>query len=154
MIIIIIGQSGAGKSTAVKSNYLEPNMELKKQPIKHTTNEETCLIGDYKTDRRCVGTDTLPYDALQDIINFIKQNKDQYERIVAEGDRINNKKFFKNLLKLQEPLKIIIFKCSLEKSKKRLPNQNPSFIKTTKTKTENIAKYLEKNGIPYDEVET
>lgn len=49
-------------------------------------------MNNYESDDRCKGTDTLAYNSIEYIIDFINSNIDKFH-IVAEGDRINCRRF-------------------------------------------------------------
>lgn len=141
-IIIVIGQSASGKSTYVKNNFIKEPPALIETPLKHTVSGTTMLLGDYLVNRRCVGTDTLSYNVLDKIIELVKDGVGKYEVIVAEGDRINNSKFFEEVSKLMIPTTLYVFSCSVEESMKRLSKEGSSikepFVKTTKTKSNSM----------------
>jgi len=141
MITIVIGQAGSGKTTFVKNKFITPdcNYHLFDIPIKYTSCKDILLLGDYVSNKRCLGTDTLAYNALPKIIEFIKENKEHH--IIAEGDRINNKRFFEEISKLKIPVEVYVLSCSLEESIKRLRKEGSkikeSYVKRTMTKTKN-----------------
>ena len=157
MIYILIGQSASGKTTYVLNKFTG-EMKLNTEPIKHTIVKNDCLIGDYKTDKDCKGTDTLPFDSLNKIIKFIRNNHTNFDNIVAEGDRINNKKFIKYMYNIDEDCKVILFKTSMNKSierrKQRNSNPNKKFIKATRTKSFNNYIFSKKLGINTEVIET
>ncbi len=142
LITVIIGQAGAGKTTYVKNKYLK-NPVLIKDIIKVTKCDDNYLLGDYTINSRTLGTDTIPYNELNKIIKYIGDNPDK--NIIAEGDRINNDKFFQFLLTLQRPIKLFLFICPLKVSKNRLKEVSCiklPFIKATRTKSvRNYLKY-------------
>lgn len=143
MIIAIIGQSGAGKTHYVLENYFQNDMELFEEEIKYTANDKVCLIGDYKIERRCKGTDTLPFNALPKIIEFIKRSKRKYDLIVVEGDRINNKRFIDFLLTSGEIYNIIYIKSDTKEALERIDaREYTPFLKSTRTKSIRMVKYL------------
>jgi hypothetical protein len=148
-IEVVIGQAGAGKTSYVMKKYFNDKMKLVTEPIKHTTDGVTCLIGDYTTSDRCKGTDTLAYNSLPKIKQFINENRD-YKITVVEGDRINNNSFLTYLLSLGLKLSIVAIYCPLFESLKRLKNANSQislkFLKMTRTKTLNNVKMLISKG--------
>lgn len=146
MIVVIIGQSGAGKTHYVLEHYYSDDMELADQPIKHTRNDRICLIGDYKVDRRCKGTDTLPYNALPQIIEFIKRNRASYDIIVAEGDRINSRRFMDFVMELGEVYEVVYMRRSAAAALESIGARATPFIKSTKTKSDNMFRYLLTKG--------
>jgi predicted kinase len=158
-IIIIIGQSASGKTTFVKENYCKSPMELKEVPFKHTiSREKTCLIGDYTSDKRCCGTDLLSMIIQPQIIEFVKQNIDNFETIIMEGDRINQIKVFNAIAELKVSVKLYYFYCTLEDScnrrKETGSNANEIFVKTTITKSQNMKLYAKRLGFDVEEIDT
>jgi len=156
MITIIIGQAGCGKTTYVKNTFAIGNGIYNTIPIKHTLYGNNLLIGDYVSDKRCLGTDTLAYNVLPKIIEFIKDNCQKFN-IVAEGDRINNKKFFEEISSFNVAAEVVVLTCSLEESIKRL-RQNGSkitekFVKATRTKTLNNKELCKKLNLKIIEKE-
>ncbi len=141
-IIIVIGQSASGKSTFVKNNFMGLKQELFEEPFKYTISNNICFLGDYLADKRCVGTDTLSYNIIDKLCDFVRQNYDKYTYIVAEGDRINNKKFFEAVKELNVPADLYVLSCSLKESMERLKANKSTitetFVKTTKTKASNM----------------
>jgi len=157
-IVIVIGQSASGKSTYVKQYYFKEGSRLEYEPIKHTICGAICLLGDYLEDRRCVGTDTLSYSIIDTLIQFVKDSKDRFEFIVAEGDRINNKKFFDAVKEMDVPVEVYVFSCSLNESMQRLRDQESTigetFVKTTKSKASNMKQYAKRLGFTVHEINT
>lgn len=150
-LIVVIGQSGSGKTTWVKKNFYSPDMVLETFPIKHTKNLLTTLVGDYTLNQRTLGTDTLPYNFLPKIINFVLEQNKTDKTLIVEGDRINNKKFFDSLIDNGVIFELHYFVCPLEISEQRLrkagSKQTLPFMKTTKTKSYNIVEYLKTKNI-------
>lgn len=143
MIVAIIGQSGSGKTHYAIENYFKEDMELYNEGIKYTSNKEICMIGDYIIDRRCKGTDTLSFNALPKIIEFIEKNKRDYEVIVVEGDRINNKRFFDFLMGCGELYKVYYIKADTATTLERIgAEEYTPFLKSTKTKSVGMLRYL------------
>lgn len=72
MIYLIIGQSASGKTSYVKEHFFDKNnFQLFDKPIKYTVSKENILIGHYGIGRRCEGTDTISYNRLDSILNFL-----------------------------------------------------------------------------------
>lgn len=157
MITVIIGQAGSGKTTFVMEKFYSDLMLLKKHPIKHTYINCLCLIGDYKTKDRCKGTDTLAFNSIEKIIDFIRDNQNNFD-FVIEGDRINNKRFFQAISKMKIEIQVYCLHCDIKKSYERLRNAGSKitlpFLKTTRTKSENMVKYLLSNKIKVEIIET
>lgn len=141
MITVIIGQSGAGKTTFAKKNFLQGELKIINDVVPYTTNGENCALGQYGIDKRTEGTDTLPYNAGEKIRAQISKLHAAEKNILIEGDRINNTATFEFLKKLGAEVKIYLLSCTLETSIERLRAANskitPKFIKATKTKSAN-----------------
>ncbi|MCO5250983.1 MAG: hypothetical protein M9949_06130 [Candidatus Kapabacteria bacterium] len=148
-IEVVIGQAGAGKTDYVMKNYFNDKMKLVTEPIKHTTDGVTCLIGDYTIEDRCKGTDTLAYNSLPKIKQFISENRG-FKKTVVEGDRINNNSFFAYLLTLSYKKSIVAIYCPISVSFERLKQAKSQislkFLKATRTKTLNNVKWLISKG--------
>lgn len=150
-VIIVIGQSCSGKTTYVKNNFLNEASEFKfiDKPFKITlmkkNNDQWILPGHYKGEKRCEGTDELSMGILPKLIEYIKNEKENFDILCVEGDRINNKRFFNFIKTLNVSVSLIYLKCSLEESIKRRikNNSDPSetFVKTTITKSQNMFLY-------------
>lgn len=141
MFYIIIGQSGAGKTTFVKEHFLTAPVEIKQDIIPYSECENGIIaLGKYNIGKRTEGTDTLPYNALQSVKQQIKKfrNKD----VVLEGDRINNREIFNYIIQLGIETRLFLIVCSLGTSMKRLraagSEITPKFVKGTKTKSRRI----------------
>lgn len=90
MIFVVIGQSGAGKTTFVKGKFLSGELRIVDDVVPYTTNGKICAIGKYGIGRRTEGTDTLPYNSDAKIRELIKKLHSDGENVLIEGDRINN----------------------------------------------------------------
>lgn len=141
MITVVIGQSGSGKTTYVKKHFLGSKFVINNDyAIPVTISENNLLIGKYNINRRCEGTDVLSYSAIHAIEETIFVTHKIYN-VIAEGDRINNTGFFEYLNKFQLKYRIILFKCTIEKSMQRLRANgskiSEKFVKATATKAHN-----------------
>ena len=153
-IILIIGQSASGKTTYIRKNFLynHSGIEFIDKPFKLTNlvraKQKYLLLGHHKGEKRCEGSDELSMAILPQLIEFIKENVNNYDVMIFDGDRINNKKFFEFIASLNIPIDLYILKCSLQESIDRRikTGSKPSetFVKTTITKSENMKKIGEK----------
>lgn len=146
MIIVVIGQSGAGKTTFAKNNFLQGDFKIIDDIVPYTTNGEYCAIGKYGIDKRTEGTDTLPYNSGNKIRKLISLLNSEGKNILIEGDRINNQATFEFLRTLDTKIKLYLILCPLETSIERLRKSGskitPKFVKGTKTKSlNNFIKY-------------
>lgn len=143
MFYIIIGQSGAGKTTFVRNRFLKEPYTIEKDGIYYTQCENgTVLLGKYGIDKRTQGTDTLSYSAKEKIKTALQKFAAENKDVVLEGDRINNDDVFRFISRLGVETKLYLVNCSLATSMKRLRSAGstitPTFVKTTKTKSKNM----------------
>lgn len=141
MFYIIIGQSGAGKTTFAKKHFLTAPVTVKQDVIPYSECENGIIaLGKYDIGKRTEGTDTLPYNALNSIKQQIKRFKDK--DVLLEGDRINNREVFDYIQRLGIEARLFLVVCSLETSMRRLraagSTITPKFVKTTKTKSKRM----------------
>lgn len=143
MIYVIIGQSGAGKTTFCKKQFLtEPYESVSDYPVACTKSGNIIALGKYGIGIRTEGTDTLSYNALPKIIQTVKMlTLKENVNILLEGDRINNDKMFLFLATLKVPVKLYLVSCKIATSMKRLRESgskiSEKFVKTTRTKALN-----------------
>ena len=156
MINVVIGQSGAGKTTFCKKNFLSAPCELiNDYPVACTKSGNVYALGKYGIGIRTEGTDTLSYSALPKIIQTINALiSDGHNDILLEGDRINNDKMFMFLATVKVPVKLFLISCKLSTSMERLRTAGSKitekFVKTTKTKASN--RFLKWSKIFHGEV--
>ena len=141
MIYIVIGQSGAGKTSFVRQRFLNGDLSVVEDIVPYTTNGKICAIGKYGIGIRTEGTDTLSYDAGDRIRRQIEKLNAEGKDIVLEGDRINNRATFATIAILKAPAKLFLVTCSIETSLRRLraagSEITPTFVKATKTRSKN-----------------
>lgn len=141
MIYIIIGQSGSGKTTFAKTNFLVEPIEIIEDVIPYSKCANGIYaLGRYGIGKRTEGTDTLAYNAKNNIKKQLKALRDK--NIVLEGDRINNKEIFDYIATLGVEVKLYLVTCSLKTSMERLraagSTITPTFVKATKTKSKRM----------------
>jgi len=163
-IIFIIGQTASGKTTYIKEQFLSkiavPN--YLDDPIKRTEgkigNDRILMFGHHKGAKRCEGTDELSWTILPKLIEFIKNNINNYDTMILEGDRINRADFFDFIKTLNLPVELKFFSCSIKESMQRRldTGSDPSetFVKTTKTKSEKMRLYAKELGFIVEEINT
>jgi len=144
--IIVIGQSAAGKTTFVKNTFLTAGENKTENGVKYFTFGKNLALGHYFINKRCEGTDTMSYSILPKAISFIESKKDLYDTFLAEGDRINCRRFFDFVKSLNVPCDVYLLSCSLEESLKRRGDDSKTFVKTTITKSLNMAIYAKSLG--------
>lgn len=141
IVVVVIGQSGAGKTTFVKENFLKGECHIVEDIVPYTQGEKYAVIGKYYIGKRTEGTDTLSYNAQEKIRQQVKKLVDAGKDVVLEGDRINNRATLAFLSMLKTPVKMFLVTCSLETSVNRLRSAGSEitlpFLKTTKTKSYN-----------------
>ena len=143
MFTIVIGQSGAGKTTFVKERLLKEPYEVKKDIVAYTEcGNGVVALGKYGTGKRTDGTDTLSYSAKENIKKQLTKFAAEGRDVVMEGDRINNREVFEHIAKLGVKVKLYLVRCTLGTSMKRLraagSTITPTFVKTTQTKARNM----------------
>lgn len=141
MFYIVIGQSGSGKTTFVKTKFLTDRVKIVEDIIPYSVCDNGIIaLGCYGIGKRTEGTDTLSYNAKNKIKKQLKKLKGN--DIVIEGDRINNKDIFEFIASLRVSVKLYLISCSLKTSMERLRTAGStitlSFVKTTKTKSKRM----------------
>lgn len=144
-VLLIYGLPGVGKTTIMKGFI--PQMNRFEQPFVHYIKDDYCILGDFHQDNDFLGTDRLSMSIQPTAIEFIIQNPRLY--FIVEGDRLFNEKFIQavnpEILFIEATEKEV-----LQRREKRGADQNPQFLKSKKTKIENIkskyAHYTIKNN--------
>lgn len=141
MFYIIIGQSGAGKTTFAKTNFLSGSIEVVDDIIPYSVCSNGIIaLGRYDVGKRTEGTDTLAYNAKDKIKKQLRKLKGR--DVLLEGDRINNREIFEFISSLGVEAKMYLVTCSLKTSMERLraagSTITPTFVKTTKTKSKRM----------------
>ena len=163
-VIIVIGQSASGKTTYIRNNFLKDysNVEFIDKPFKLTNlvraKQKYLLLGHHKGEKRCEGSDELSMAILPQLIEFVKENVNNYDIMIFDGDRINNKKFFEFIASLNISTDLYILKCSLQESIDRRvkTGSKPSetFVKTTITKSNNMKRLAMRLGFKVKVIKT
>lgn len=141
MFYIIIGQSGSGKTTFVKTNFLSGSIKIVEDIIPYSVCDNgTIALGRYGIGKRTEGTDTLSYSAKEKIKKQLRKLRGK--NVVLEGDRINNKEIFDFIATLGVDIKLYLITCSLKTSMQRLRAAGSTislpFVKTTRTKSKRM----------------
>lgn len=141
MIYVVIGQSGAGKTTFVKNKFLVGELEPqgKAYPIPVTKCGDIYAIGRYGIGIRTEGTDaTDKMNGLPKIIRAVRQLVNEKKTVLMEGDRINNDSTMQFLATLGVPVHLYLLTCSVATSIRRLRAAGSltteRFVKCTRTK--------------------
>ena len=120
MIYIVIGQSGAGKTSFCKSRWVKEPCVVYEDIIYCTKCPNNVVaLGKYFVGIRTEGTDTLSYSAKDKIKAQLKKLTDEGYDILMEGDRINNKEILTYAASLQ-PVEMYLIICPLKESMRRL----------------------------------
>ena len=155
MFYIIVGQSGAGKTTYARTNFLTEPYDVREGEVAYTVcGNGIRALGKYGIGKRTEGTDTLPYNAKAKIKRQLKVFAREGVDVLLEGDRINNRETLEYIAALGVPVKIYLVTCSLKTSMERLraagSTITSSFVKATKTKS--LRTYLEYAGRFHGEI--
>lgn len=151
-IIIVIGQSAAGKTTLIKKNFLtsEHKNTNPAKLIKCCEDGKTLLFGHYNIGKRCEGCDTLSMGVLPALIDYVPKIINKYETIVFDGDRINCKRFFDFIKSLNKEVDVYLCSCSMLESLSRRKlggsKVSESFVLATLTKSQKMALYASNLG--------
>lgn len=148
MIIVVIGQSGAGKTTFVKETFMRGETHIVEDIVPYTQTEEYAVVGKYYIGKRTEGTDTLSYNSQEKIRQLVQKLVKEGKNVILEGDRINNRTTFAFLSMLKVPVKMFLVTCRLETSMLRLRSAGSeiteTFVKATRTKSHNNFKKWKK----------
>lgn len=100
-VIIIIGASNSGKSSLVKNLFFTNPQEfaLERDIMPYTANGSIALIGNYFTNKRRVGTDTIERKQVGNLALQIKSLLDKgMSQVILEGMRCVSRPMIKSLL--------------------------------------------------------
>jgi shikimate kinase len=138
-VIYMIGLPGCGKSTVMKK-FMQQYEWTTNRPVdlldSHVSGNIR-VLGKYEEGEKFSGTDRLSMAVSPNAVEFVGSNPD--EIILGEGDRLNNKGFFKAC---GEDLTILHLTVSDEERERRYKergsDQSDKFIQTVRTKVSNI----------------
>ena len=149
MIHVIIGPSGAGKTTYTKQRWFNGSFLSREAPVPHMFQPSTNLIllGRYGVGRRCEGTDALSYSIGPRLREVLRGFADR--EIVMEGDRITNAKTLEAVIRTGRGFSLYLVTAPLETCLLRLRKAGskitPKFVKATRTKSHRLfARYASK----------
>ncbi len=162
-VTMVLGPSASGKTTFVKRKFLEGKEFVNvSKPVKHCISGSTLLIGHYNIGKSCEGADTLPFNALYKVIDFLKEAHPLFEELVVEGERLTSRPFLNFLKELGCPVEVFLLDCTPEQTAERKRargefwkgnnNFSMSFIKTTRTKYVALRSSDAIYGLPYNMV--
>lgn len=139
-LIYMIGLPGSGKSTVMKefmSRFDDWKFERPIDLLDCHVREGVRVLGKYEGNETFSGTDRLSMAVSPKAIEYISTKPN--EIIIGEGDRLNNKGFFKAA---GDDLIIIHLTVSDQERERRYKergsDQSSKFIQTVRTKCKNI----------------
>lgn len=144
-LLYIIGEPGAGKTTVVKS--LTRRLPNSKRTVPYIAwthySKLLCQLG---YDRGTFGgTDALGMACQKYVLAWLLD--DPYKYVLAEGDRLANRKFFDALIEMGVELQIVLIQVPPEELERRREERNRKigkaqderWLKTRATKVANLA---------------
>lgn len=143
-VVYLIGLPGTGKTHVVREFMKRYAQWETSTPIKlldsHSSNRIR-VLGRYEEGETFAGTDRLSMAVNPQAIEYVEMCPP--ELIIGEGDRLNNKAFFKACQnRRKEDLTILHLTVSDEERKRRYKergsDQSEKFIQTVRTKVKNI----------------
>lgn len=143
-LLYIIGAPGVGKTTVVRKLLRKVKGEYQREPyVYFTSYGNGCIQLGYDREN-FGGTDTLGMAVQKHLQEWLLGC--DYTHILAEGDRLANKKFFDWCLESGFTLKIVCLEVSDSVAQKRLDarnakigkTQNARWIKTRRSKIDNL----------------
>ena len=140
-IIAVIGAPGTGKSTLMKEWMSNWDWEYKRTgQLDHYVSEDLIVLGVYPDDEVFGGTDKLSMSIAPQVVEFLDNNQDKI--ILFEGDRLNSKKFFHQVLDKGWNLRIVALDVSREERDRRYAergsDQDPTWLQGRISKVENV----------------
>ena len=131
-IYLVIGGSHAGKTSFVLNSFGRDRPCVFRKDLVGLTEYSDCILfGDYTTDKRTKGTDTITRSWLDRLFPQIEKLLPLGKDIVLEGDKIISRPLFDKIAGLGVRVQLIWVKCSLETSLRR----NREFHSTAKEST-------------------
>ncbi len=146
-LVYVIGIPGSGKSTAVRLALAGRDPGVKPEPVPHVCwydgdEEEPGIVTVERLRHGFSGTDSLAMSIQPAAINWLARSP--YARVLAEGDRLGNAKFFDAMgfagvdlciAWLDTPLDV-----AAERRAERGSSQNEAWVKGRVTKVLNLAR--------------
>lgn len=129
MIYVVIGASCSGKSSLVRNTIKDSKVSYFKDLVLVGETDKYFVIGNYDTDKRRVGTDTLERKCIKVIGQQVSRLVGKGKDIILEGTRCCTHNTMTELAKYDTTM--IYLDCSLEKSISR--NEALGFTSTVKS---------------------
>jgi adenylate kinase family enzyme len=155
IVLFLVGPPGAGKTTLART-LLGEQLSIIEKP-KWTIGNNACAAGHY-TGQTFDGADTVPYNGVNDALEYWKQNLTHLALTILDGDRFSNLSTLDYFLKWgYAHVKAIHLSCSDDElSRRRVArgsNQNATWIKGRVTKAKNFAAMIQ-GTLSLDSTET
>ena len=140
-VIAIIGAPGTGKSTLMKQWMSRWTWEYQRTgQLDHYISGDLVVLGVYPSDEVFGGTDKLSMSIAPQVVEFLDNNQDKV--ILFEGDRLNSKKFFQQVLDKGWNLRIVALDVPKEERERRYEergsDQDPTWLQGRISKVENV----------------
>ena len=140
-IIAIIGAPGTGKSTLMKSWMSRWDWDYERDGlVDHYVSGDLIVLGKYDPEEIFGGTDKLSMSVAPEVEKFLDKHEDKI--ILFEGDRLNSKKFFQEVLDKGWNLRIVALDVPKEERERRYEErgseQDPTWLQGRISKVENV----------------
>lgn len=148
-MIYMIGVPGVGKTTAMVA-ALGPGDPKQDGAVPYVVHGDWLQIG--KERAGFGGTDALAMDAQPKVIEWLRTKKP--ERVIAEGDRLANAKFFQAVQDLGYDLLVVYLHAPrdvvAQRRQGRGSNQNETWLAGRETKVRRLAEDVTFNMVQID----
>lgn len=140
-VIGIIGAPGTGKTTLMKQWMERWDWEYHRTgQLDHYVSGDLIVLGVYPEGETFGGTDKLSMSIAPQVVEFLDNNEDKV--ILFEGDRLNSKKFFQEVLDKGWNLRIVALDVPKEERERRYEErgseQDPTWLQGRISKVENV----------------
>ncbi len=143
-LLYIIGQPGVGKSALMAELVKGQRRRVITKPFAHTTYEDGLVQLGRERANGFSGTDALSLSVQPQVIKALKDHV--WSRVVGEGDRLANGKFFTAAQEAGYSLEVILLEASQfvlnHRRKERGSNQDPVWLKGRASKVQNLKTWV------------